>query len=236
MQISKPSTKELIEEHNVYCQMLPLEGAGVLELGCGRAELTRAIAETKDVAFITAMEVDEIQHGKNLLIDDLPHVEFKAGGAEAIPTENEAFDIVLMFKSLHHVSVDKMDTALSEIHRVLKPGGLAYISEPVYQGDFNNILRLFHDEKEVRLAAFEAVKRAVHSGLFDLVEERFFNTPKHYHDFEEFEERILKVTHTNHDLSPDLYLKVKEKFMNHMTDEGADLPIPVRVDLLKKKG
>jgi len=236
MKISDPSVDEVIMEQRVYREMLPLKEARVLELGCGSAELTRAIAETDGVASITAMEVDEIQHGKNLLINDLPNVEFKAGGAEAIPADVETFHIVLMFKSLHHVPVDKMDKALSEIRRVLKPGGLAYISEPVYEGDFNDILRLFHDEKKVRLAAFEAVKRAVDSGLFVLESERFFSTPKFFRDFEEFEEKILKVTHTKHLLSPVLYQQVKEKFLRHMTPDGAHLAIPVRVDLLRRRG
>ena len=235
MKINNPSVDEIIMERHVYHTMLPLKDAKVLELGCGRAELTRAIAETNEVTSITAMEADEIQHKKNLLINDLPNVEFIMGRAEKIPSEDESFDIVLMFKSLHHIPVDKMDKALDEIRRVLKPGGLAYISEPVYDGNFNDILRLFHDEKEVRLAAFKAVQKAVHSGLFDLKKERFFSTPKHYRDFDEFEERIIKVTHTKHELSPELYRQVKEKFLNHMTPDGVNLAIPVRVDLLRRK-
>ena len=82
-------------------------------------------------------------------------------------------DVVLMFKSLHHVPVDLMDQALREIRRVLKPDGLVYISEPLFAGEFNEILRLFHDEQKVREAAFSAVKKAVDAGLFRLVEEIF---------------------------------------------------------------
>jgi 2-methylisocitrate lyase-like PEP mutase family enzyme len=66
-----------------------------------------------------------------------------------------------MFKSLHHVPVPLMDQALAEIRRVLKPGGLAYISEPVFAGEFNEVLRLFHDESIVRREAFSAIERAV---------------------------------------------------------------------------
>ena len=235
MKISDPSSNEIIMERHVYRQMLPLKCSKVLELGCGRAELTRAIAETDNVDSILALEVDLIQHKKNLLIDDLPNVEFTTGAAEAIPAKDNSFDVVLMFKSLHHVPLDKMDKALSEVHRVLKPGGLAYISEPVFEGEFNEIMRLFHDEKEVRLAAFEAIKRSVNSGFFNLEEERFFYTPKEYKDFEAFEERILKATHVKHELSQELYGKVKELFMTHMTDDGAQLPISIRVDLLRKR-
>lgn len=103
-----------------------------------------------------ALEVDERQHAKNLTLPDLTNVIFRHGAAEAIPEADGTFDIVLMFKSLHHVPMDSMDLAFQEIRRVLKPGGFVWISEPVYTGPFNDIVRLFHDEKTVREAAFAA--------------------------------------------------------------------------------
>ena len=93
----------------------------VLELGCGKAEKTRLLAETGRVGGILALEVDTIQHERNLQIADLPQVQFRHAGAEAIPADDNSIDIVLMFKSLHHVPMEFMDQALSEIARVLKP-------------------------------------------------------------------------------------------------------------------
>ena len=121
-----------------------------------------------------------------------------------------------------------------EIHRVLKTGGVAYISEPVFAGDFNEILRLFHDEQKVREAAFASVKRAVEAGRFELASQTFFSTPMHFSDFSEFEAKILKVTHTQHHLSETLYQEVRKKFMRHMTPEGAAFHMPIRVDLIRK--
>ncbi|HUW51356.1 MAG TPA: class I SAM-dependent methyltransferase [Sulfuricella sp.] len=234
MKISDPLANTLCDERSIYERILPLEGAHVLELGCGKADKTRAIAQT-GIASMTALEVDRIQHAKNLRITDLPKASFLLGGAEAIPATDEQFDIVFMFKSLHHVPLDMMDRAIAEIRRVLKPGGLAYLSEPVYAGDFNDILRMFHDEKAVREAAFAAIERAVQGGMFELVEQKFFSTPGHFDNFEQFEERILMVTHTHHQLAPGLYQAVKDKFMRRMTAQGADFINPVRVDLLRKK-
>ncbi|MDP1898273.1 MAG: class I SAM-dependent methyltransferase, partial [Sulfurimicrobium sp.] len=201
MNISNPNANLVCDERDIYEQLLPLQGADILELGCGKADKTRAICQGGNVRSITALEVDEIQHAANLRSSDLANVTFRLGGAEAIPAADESFDIVLMFKSLHHVPVEQMDQAMAEIDRVLKPGGLAYISEPVFAGEFNEILRLFHDEKAVREAAFSAVERAVAAGRFELVDERFFSTPGHYDSFEQFEERILNVTHSDHRLA-----------------------------------
>ena len=234
MNISDPAADRVCDEYAIVKILLPLSGARVLELGCGKAEKTRAIAQGGEVASITALEVDEIQHANNLQIGDLPNVNFCLGGAEEIPAADASFDIVLMFKSLHHVPMDKIDQALAEIRRVLKPGGLAYLSEPVYAGEFNDILRLFHDEKTVRETAFAAIQRGMHGGMLELVGQTFFNTPAHFDDFEAFEERVLKVTHTHHDLSPKVYEVVRAMFMRHLTSQGVNFQNPIRVDLLRK--
>jgi len=234
MKISSSSAVELCDEYLVVKRLLPLAGAHVLELGCGKAEKTRAIAQGGQVASVVALEVDEIQYAKLRQIRDLPNVSFRPGGAEAIPAADATFDIVLMFKSLHHVPMDKLDQALGEVRRVLKPGGFAYLSEPVYAGEFNEILRLFHDERVVREAAFAAVQRAVQSGALELVGQTFFNTPGHFDDFEQFEEQVLKVTHTHHHLSAEVHAAVRAAFMRHMTPHGVEFLNPIRVDLLRK--
>lgn len=234
MKISDAAAELLCDEYDLIAAELPLEGAQVLELGCGKADKTRTIATSGKVASIVALEVDAVQHARNLQIDDLPNVSFRHGAAEAIPTADCQFDIVMMFKSLHHVPANKMDLALGEIRRVLKPDGLAWISEPVYAGEFNEVLRLFHDEKEVREAAFSAVARAVEAGRFQLVRQRFFSSHGHFDSFEQFEERVIRVTHTEHKLSPELYAAVRRKFEAHLTPAGATFRNPLRVDILRK--
>lgn len=234
MKIADPDRNDLVNEIRLMLGELPFDGARVLELGCGRAEKTRLLAETGRPAEIVALEVDKIQHARNLEIADLPTVSFRHGGAEAIPAGDNSVDIVLMFKSLHHVPMAQMDRALREIARVLKPGGLAWISEPVYAGDLNEVFKLFHDEKVVREAAFAALCRAVDSGSLLLEREMFFDTRSFFEDFAQFDSRMIRVTYTNHQLSPELYRQVREKFESCMTAGGATFLNPQRVDLLRK--
>jgi ubiquinone/menaquinone biosynthesis C-methylase UbiE len=234
MKIEEPSVEGVINEAEVYNRLLPLDGAQIIELGCGAAAHTRAIAESGRPAAILACEVDTIQHEKNLAITDLPTVTFCHAGAEAIPAEDASADIVMMFKSLHHVPLDAMNQAMQEIRRVLKPGGLAYISEPVYAGDFNEVLRLFHDEKAVREAAFASVRNAVEQGMLALEGQHFFNTANHFTDFADFERKVIGVTHTEHRLNPELLQTVRERFECFMGSEGAHFVMPIRVDLLRR--
>lgn len=236
MKIADPTQDTLVNEVELMLGELPFDGASVLELGCGKAEKTRLLAETGRVKEIVALEVDDIQHRCNLKTADLPNVQFRHGGAEAIPAADNSVDIVLMFKSLHHVPLEHMDAALNEIARVLKPGGLAWISEPVFAGDLNEVFRLFHDEKIVREAAFAAIRKVVGDGRLRLEKQHFFNVHSCFESFEQFEQRMIQVTHTNHQLAPELYRQVKEKFESFLTPIGANFLTPQRVDLLRKAG
>ena len=234
MRIAAAEVSRVADEEAILNELLPLKHATVLELGCGKADKTRLVA--RQAASVFALEVDRIQLANNQAAENPDNVRFEFGGAENIPATDSSFDIVLMFKSLHHVPIDLMDDAFSEIRRVLKPGGLAYISEPVYAGDFNDILRLFHDEKVVREAAFAAEVRAVSTQRLSLVSQTFFLQPMHFDDFSQFENRILKVTHTDHSLSPALHDAVRAKFDRHMATGGVNFHMPIRVDLFRKIG
>ena len=234
MKIAAEQIDVTCPESEIYNDLLALDGKHILELGCGSAEITRDIATSGADRKITAFEVDEIAHGKNLQITDLPNVTFGLSGAQEIPLEDESVDVVFMFKSLHHVPLELMEPSMREIRRVLKQGGLVYISEPVFAGDFNDILRLFHDEQKVREAAFNTVKKAVDEGWFNLLEETFFNAPRKFENFAEFENDTIKATHSNHTLDEKLYKLIKQRFEQHIGDDVAHFLIPVRVDLLQK--
>ncbi len=231
----KDSTNQAIDEElTVIRKLLNTSQTRILELGCGAAFQTRAIAENTDVDSIVATEVDQRQHLKNLQITDLPSVVFKSYGAECIEEADQSFDAVIMLKSLHHVPLDQMQTAFREIHRVLVNDGCLYISEPVFDGDFNSVLSLFHNEEQIRLAAFNAIVKAVEDGLFEPVTQYFFSNRIKLKSFQQFEQGVINVTHTEHRLSAALLEKVKQKFLSFESDDGFVFYQPNRVNLLKK--
>lgn len=223
-------------DERVLLDALPLAStpARALELGCGTGRQTRLLAAGGRFASILALEVDRIQHDRNLLADGLPGVRFALGGAERIPAPDASVDAVFLFKSLHHVPLDLLGQAFAEMRRVLVPGGLVYISEPVFGGDYNEILRLFHDEEKVRAAAFEATRAAVEAGSFELVSQTFFRAKVKYRSFAHFEQKVIQVTHTEHRLSPALHAQVRSAFEAHLGPDGANFLAPFRVDLLRK--
>ncbi len=232
MQLHKPNDYETTTEHALMERLLPLDNACILELGCGAAWTTRQLAERYPASRFIATEVDRVQHEKNLQLN-LRNVDFRMEGAQAISEAENSLDIVWMLKSLHHVPAELMSAAMREIHRVLKPGGLAYFSEPVYTGPFNALMSLIHDEKNVRQMAFNAIESEVSSGAFDLRQELFFEVPGTY-TWDEFESRFLKVTHTKLDIDEARYEQIRSAFMAHMSADEAHFLKPHRVDLLIK--
>lgn len=234
MKIQDRTKTDVYNETKLLLETINLRNAKVLELGCGKADKTKALSNTGLAAEILALEVDERQLQKNLALPKIPGVTFSHGGAESIPAADNTFDVVMLFKSFHHVPLELMDKALEEIHRVLKPGGYVWLSEPVFDGDFNEVMRMFHDEERVREAAFRAVKNSVDNGLFSLSQQIFFLVRNHFDNFEDFDNRMIKVTHSDHQLAPDLHKSVREKFESFLSDDGANFLTPQRVDLLVK--
>jgi SAM-dependent methyltransferase len=234
MRLAADTDATRVDELDLLAAHLPLGGRRVLELGCGTAEKTLAIARRFAPTRLVAAEVDRIQHARHLTLDAPPDLHFECFGAEAIAAPEASFDAALMFKSLHHVPVDALDQALDELARVLRPGGHAWLSEPVFAGPYNEVLRLFHDEQQVRQAAFDAVRRAVEDGRFELVRQLFFATEVHFRDFDDFRARVIDVTHTRHRLSDPLLATVRARLEQHYGPDGIRFLQPNRVDLLRR--
>lgn len=229
------STRLVTDELELLQSLVDLpQHPRIIELGCGAAHLSRKLLQRFSACDVTGLEVDERQMAKNRL-QPQERLHFVPAGAQAIPFDDSAFDLALMLKSLHHVPLDLLDQALAEVHRVLRPQGLLYVSEPVFAGALNEVMRLFHDEEVVRAAALVAVHKAVASGVWEQVEEIFFETPVHYRDFAEFEQRMIGVTFVNHRLDATTLAAVRERFEPHMTADGANFVRPMRINLLRKR-
>jgi MOSC domain-containing protein YiiM/SAM-dependent methyltransferase len=91
-------------------------GRTLLELGAGTGKLTRLVAPAG--ARILAVEPVEAMRAK--LLDVVPGVELVDGTAEAIGLPNASVDAVVIAQAFHWFDAVR---ALSEIHRVLRPGG-----------------------------------------------------------------------------------------------------------------
>lgn len=219
------------------------EQATVLDLGCGSGASTQAILTAWEGAGRppSALTVLGVDASAGMIAQALRKrwpatVTFDIHDAVHWLADRDEASVDGILAAYLVRNVPDRDALIAEIARVLRPGGLAWISEPIYAGDFNEVIRLFHDEKTVREAAFAAECRAVEGGILALDRQLFFQTRSHFADFAEFDARMIQVTHTKHRLSPDLYAQVRQTFEAHLGPEGATFYPPQRVDVLKKPG
>jgi ubiquinone/menaquinone biosynthesis C-methylase UbiE len=225
---------DLIDDELALLETLvPLQGARLVEAGCGAAPLARELLRRHPDAELVGLEVDERQLAKNLLAP-AERLRFERAGAQDIPFADARFDGALMLKSLHHVPMPLMDRALAELARVLRPGGWLYVSEPFYAGPFNELVRLYNDEGEVRAAAQAALDRALASGAWQPLAERRFALPRRFASFDEFEQRSMRPTFADHGITDEMVARVRALFLPHLGPDGARFEQPMHVRVLRK--
>ena len=231
--MTSAAVPSVTDELDVLQALVPLQGARIIEAGCGAARLARDLIQRHGTADVTGIEVDDRQLAKNLL-EPAERLRFERAGAEAIPFGDASFDGAMMLKSLHHVPMALMDQALSEIARVLRPRGWLYVSEPVYAGPLNELIRLFNDEGTVRAAAQSALDRVIASGQWLAAAEQRFEMPVRFASFEEFEQRMMRPTFADHGIDDAMIDRVRQRYAPHQGEDGAHFTRPMHVRLLRK--
>ena len=118
-----------------------LEGTKILDVGCGAGGLAKTLAA--EGAQVTGIDPNPkaVLDARNLV----PAASFEQASAEALPFEDGVFDAVLVVNALHHVPLGAMDRSLAEAARVIRPGGLLIVMEPLAEGSFFEALRIVED-------------------------------------------------------------------------------------------
>jgi ubiquinone/menaquinone biosynthesis C-methylase UbiE len=118
----------IIETLRKYAPDFRVEGARVLDVGCGDAGALIAFAEKgAQCAGIECFDTS-LERGRLRAADHGVEVDLRKGLAESIPFPDASFDLVMLDNVLEHVT-DRPGT-LREVRRVLKPGGLLYMVTP----------------------------------------------------------------------------------------------------------
>jgi ubiquinone/menaquinone biosynthesis C-methylase UbiE len=216
---------------DVIASLLPLEGAHIVDVGCGDGSLVRAL--TKRGAHVTGVEILDEALNRARAAEPAGDERYLKGVAENLPMHNDSVDAVIFMNSLHHVPVSHMAKALAETARVLKPGGLALIHEPEPRGGYFELTKLVDDETEVRAAALKALKSVQ---VLEPVDEVFYLNPVKHEDYQSFADRMAGVDPTRSTLIRTEESKLRTLF--HSSGEQRDdawwFDLPIRINLLRK--
>lgn len=100
----------------------------VLDLGCAAGYGSNYLAANAKATHITGVDVSKeaIEYAGNKFQSS--KLKFQIASAETLPFRNGDFDVVVSLEVIEHV--ENYQKYLSELTRVLKPGGTAIISTP----------------------------------------------------------------------------------------------------------
>lgn len=103
----------------------PITEGRLLDIGCGTGYLLKILERNWDVYGVDiSLRAVEMAKSKGLK-------KIRLASIENLPFGNNFFDVILVLDVIEHVQNDRL--ALSEVYRVLKPGGIAIFNTPAFQ-------------------------------------------------------------------------------------------------------
>ena len=118
----------ILERLRRYLPDFQVEGARMLDVGCGDAGVPIAFAEAGAEAVGVEPFERSVERGKVRAEEHGVRLELHQAFAESLPFPDASFDLVVLDNVLEHVR--DRDRTLAEIRRVLRPGGILYLVTP----------------------------------------------------------------------------------------------------------
>ena len=115
----------------------------VADLGAGEGTLSQLIAQRAKKVIAVDNSEKMVKFGQNLAKENgLPNLEYRLGDIESPPIDDSSVDLAILSQALHHA--EHPSKALSEAHRILKPGGCLIVLD-LLQHTFEKARELYFD-------------------------------------------------------------------------------------------
>jgi SAM-dependent methyltransferase len=94
--------------------------------------------------------------------------------SNALPFKRNTFDAVLAHAVLEHIPVNKVPIVLAEIHRVLKPGGVLYITRlPRSLSWSEHLARVMRIGSHEKLYGDQEMSKILHKSKFEVIRQEY---------------------------------------------------------------
>jgi len=159
----------------------------VLDVACGPGILSAVIAKTarQVVAFDLTPQMLK-KAAQRCAEAGLANVTFREGTATELPFANAAFDAAVTRLSVHHF--DRPSRVMSEIFRVLRPGGAFVVadvisSEMPAEAELQNAIEILRDSSHVRMLPGSELKALVTGAGFTVESQTTWDKPREFEEW-----------------------------------------------------
>ena len=151
----------------------------LLDIGCGTGYLIQMLSKEKEAEYIGLdLSPQMIQQANH---KNIPNAKFVEGRSDALPFEDNTFDVVTCSQSFHHYP--ETNPPLQEALRVLKKGGL-YILSDTGVGPFGMVgvklddflYRCFATTGDCNISYLKKMKKDMMKNGFEIVEAKKVTT------------------------------------------------------------
>jgi len=152
----------------------------VLDIGCGSYPLFLLRSDFHEKYGLDKVsrqnQENELQNSGIVIIDHDLEKE------DALPFSNDYFDVVTMLAVFEHIEPERLTQLLSEIHRILKPGGLYIMTTPASWAD--GLLKMMARLRLVSPVEIEEHKDTyTHSKISSLLQKASFQKDKLFYGY-----------------------------------------------------
>jgi SAM-dependent methyltransferase len=109
----------------------------VLDLGCGAGRHTVYLAQEGFEVYALDISSEGVEHTAEWLTAEGLQANLQQADITALPYPDEFFDSIVSVSVLHHNTIANIRSAMREIRRTLRPGGLLFATECA-EGDYQD--------------------------------------------------------------------------------------------------